>query len=145
MSASFHSPEPGASQPAQVPWRLLALLSLGLAVACGAPATRALVLLAVAPVLEEVVFRAGLQEFLLQGRRGHLAISAHAANLLTALAFAAAHVAARPGLLTVLTFVPALLVGALYQRRRRLAPCIALHAAFNAFWLMWAGLSIDLV
>ena len=95
----------------------------------------ALLLLA-APVLEETVFRAGLQETLLR----RLSPGTAAANALTALAFMAAHLALRPSGLSALTVVPALALGALYQRRRRLAPCIALHALFNAIWLLWAAI-----
>ena len=97
------------------------------------------VLLLAAPVLEETVFRAGLQEALLRrlsaGRYGEAT-----ANALTALAFMAAHLALRPSGLAALTAVPALALGALYQRGRRLAPCIALHALFNAIWLLWAAI-----
>jgi hypothetical protein len=99
-----------------------------------------------APVLEEIVFRAGLQAWLMEqldadgGRRGRLL-----ANLLTALAFAAAHVAVRPGVLSVLTLLPALALGALYQRTRRVRHCVALHALFNALWFAVAstGFVID--
>jgi membrane protease YdiL (CAAX protease family) len=97
------------------------------------------VLLLAAPVLEETVFRAGLQETLLR----HLSpgtAGAAAANALTALVFMAAHLALRPGLLSALTAVPALALGALYQRRRRLVPCIALHALFNAVGLLSAAI-----
>lgn len=87
-----------------------------------------------APILEELVFRAGLQEALL--RRG--AWPALAVNALTALAFAAAHAARQPAAAAALTLLPALLIGALYQHQRRVLPCIALHALFNAVWLLWA-------
>ena len=61
-------------------------------------------------------------------------------------ALAASHPAHTPWHVPALPVVPpALPVGALCQRQRRLVPCIALHAAFNAIWLMWAGFSIDLV
>jgi uncharacterized protein len=86
-------------------------------------------LLVAAPVLEEVVFRTGLQTQLL--RR----VSVLSANVLSALAFAAAHVVVRPSVLSALTFFPALMVGALFERQRRVLPCIALHAACNAVWL----------
>lgn len=115
------------------------LLAITLAGAWAMAPTHALWMLVIAPVLEEIVFRAGLQEELL--RRAHLraAMGAVSANVLTALAFAAAHLALRPSLLSGLTVVPALFIGAIYQRQRRLAPCIALHALFNAGWLLWAG------
>ena len=88
-------------------------------------------LLILAPLTEEIVFRAGLQEALLR-RPG----TAPYANGATALAFAAAHVALRPGLWSGLTLLPALLIGALYGRRCRLGGCVALHAALNAAWLL---------
>jgi membrane protease YdiL (CAAX protease family) len=99
------------------------------------------VLLVVAPVLEETVFRAGLQETLLR-RLARQRGGALAANVGTALAFAAAHMVLHPGVLAALTLLPALLVGAVYQRGRRLAPCIAVHATFNALWLAWAAHSM---
>ena len=87
-------------------------------------------LLLAAPVLEEIVFRTGLQTHLLR------CASLLSANVLTALAFAAAHVIVRPSVLSAFTFFPALMVGVLFQRQRRVLPCIALHAAFNAAWLV---------
>lgn len=115
-------------------WALLPLVAaaaLAGAVAGGVP-PRVLVLLVLAPLVEEVVFRLGVQEGL--WRRG---LGAWQANALTALAFAAAHVAVRgdPGAIAVA--LPALVLGAVYGRTRRLAPCVALHAAMNAAWLAW--------
>lgn len=87
-------------------------------------------LLVLAPVLEEVVFRWGLQEALLA--RG---LSARRAQGLTALAFAAAHLLLRgPSPWALATVVPAWCLGEVYTRWRRLAPCIALHALFNGVW-----------
>ena len=102
--------------------------------------TDALWLVLVAPVLEETVFRAGLQEELLRNARLRAAAGTVSANVFTAFAFAAAHLALQPGLLAGLTVLPALVIGVIYQRQRRIAPCIALHALFNAIWLLWAGL-----
>ena len=85
--------------------------------------------LGLAPALEETVFRAGLQELLL--RRG---APAALSVLLTAAAFAAAHALWRPGPWAWATGGPALLLGGVYLRTRRLGPCIALHALFNALW-----------
>lgn len=100
----------------------------------------ALRLLLVAPMLEEIVMRAGLQEALLRRwlASGRMTRRGLAINAATACAFAAAHVAVRADALAALTALPALLIGHVYQRRRRLAPCIALHALFNATWLLWA-------
>lgn len=116
------------------------LVAITLAGAWAMAPTDALWLVLVAPVLEEIVFRAGLQEELLRNARLRAAAGAFSANVFTAAAFAAVHLALQPGLLAGLTVLPALLIGALYQRQRRLAPCIALHAFFNAVWLLWAGL-----
>ncbi len=95
-----------------------------------------------AAVLEEVIFRAGVQEMLLRrmdtatGLPRYLGLSA--ANLLTALLFAAAHAWTRSLWLAVGTLAPALLLGWLYERRRKLWPCIALHAGFNLVWWLTA-------
>jgi membrane protease YdiL (CAAX protease family) len=118
--------------------------SLGLlAVAAFAawPQQRAMLLIA-APWLEEIVFRTGLHEALLRHGRdtpGHR----RAANLITAALFAAAHVVWRADLVAGLVLLPALLVGGVYQRRRSVVPCVALHALFNGIWLLWAGLSVS--
>ena len=95
------------------------------------------VLLVIAPVLEEIVLRAGLQEALLRRLALRGAAGATAANLGCALAFAAAHLLQRPSALAAFTLVPALWLGWVYQQQRRVAPCIALHALMNAAWLLW--------
>lgn len=87
-------------------------------------------LLTGAPVVEEVIFRLGLHQELLTRLR-----SAPAANALTALAFAMAHGLTQGTWQSLLTLLPALVIGSIYQRSRHLAPCIALHAAFNTIWL----------
>ena len=110
----------------------LAALALSAAVH-GVGMPRLLVLLLLAPLAEEALFRAGLQDLLLR----HLATPA-VANGLTALAFGATHVLVRGDAAAFGVALPALLIGALYQRRRRLRHCIALHAAMNALWLAWA-------
>lgn len=101
-----------------------------------------LAILLLAAVLEEVIFRAGVQETLLRrmnaptGVPRYLGLSV--ANLLTALLFAAAHAWTRSLWLAIGTLAPALLLGWLYERRRKLWPCIALHAGFNLAWWLAA-------
>jgi membrane protease YdiL (CAAX protease family) len=85
-----------------------------------------------APIVEEVIFRLGLQQELLTRLR-----SAPTANVLTALAFAMAHGLSQGTWLSLLTVMPALAIGLIFQRSRRLTPCIALHALFNTVWLMF--------
>jgi membrane protease YdiL (CAAX protease family) len=97
-------------------------------------------LLVLAPTFEEIVFRGGLQEWLLR-RLGNSRTAM--ANLLTAAVFAAAHVAARPTLASLLTVLPALAIGVIYQRSRCVVPCIAAHVVFNGIWLLWVGLSVS--
>jgi hypothetical protein len=98
-------------------------------------------LVVLAPWLEEVVLRAGLQEQLL--RRGMHPL---ATNLLCAAAFALMHGMTRSWLLAAWVILPALLLGAVYARKRRLGPVVALHSAMNFVWLSagpaWTGLFI---
>jgi membrane protease YdiL (CAAX protease family) len=110
----------------------LLLLALALAAATGQPG-RVLVLLVLAPLAEEAIFRTGLQEALL--RRG---AAAWLSNVVTAVAFAAAHVLVRGDPAAAVLVVPGLLIGALYARRRNLRDCVALHALMNAAWLAWS-------
>ena len=95
-------------------------------------------LLVLSPVVEEIVFRAGLQEALLRRAGTAAARRTWPANAITALAFATAHLLLRPGITAALTLLPALACGHLYAQRRQIAPCIALHALFNAAWLLGA-------
>lgn len=91
-----------------------------------------------APVVEEVIFRLGLQQELLQRLQPR---SAWLANGLTALVFSVAHELSHSPVMALLTLLPALFIGHVYQRSRRLAPCIALHAFFNVTWLALPGLN----
>ena len=91
-----------------------------------------------APVVEEVIFRLGLQQELLQRLQPH---SAWLANGLTALVFSVAHELSHSPVMALLTLLPAVFIGNFYQRSRRLAPCIALHAFFNVIWLALPGLN----
>ncbi len=106
---------------------LLAALAAG-GTLLGAP--HAWLLLGVAPLLEEAAFRAGLHEALLRHAGG-----LRFANLATALAFGAAHVAARGDAWAFAVAGPALAIGLVYEHRRRLRDCVMLHAAMNAAWL----------
>jgi membrane protease YdiL (CAAX protease family) len=98
-------------------------------------------LLLVAPVLEEAVFRAGLQDGLTRSR---LALSPLAAALWTALAFGLVHAWARQDLMALGVALPALSLGLVYNRWHRLRWCVLLHAGMNALWLAfvsWAPLA----
>lgn len=99
----------------------------------GSDLLRVLGLLIIAPVTEEIIFRGGLQESLLTRLK-----SRHTTNVLTAVAFALAHVLVRHDWAALIVLFPALLLGELYGRGRRLIPCILLHAGMNACWVLWA-------
>ncbi len=90
------------------------------------------ILLVVSPLLEESVFRAGLQEWLL--RRG---TSPSRANLSTALAFGALHALVRLQWAAFAVGLPALLIGGVYGHWRVLRWCVVMHAAMNGAWLIW--------
>ena len=93
-------------------------------------------LLVIAPVLEEVIFRRGLHEALLRMHANARLHGTAFTNLSTATLFSLCHFALHPGATSVLVVIPALGIGWVYQRTRCLAPCVAIHAAFNAVWLM---------
>lgn len=123
---------------APAPVGFAAALALGAMAAAGAAlsATSAnswllVVALLIAPLVEETVFRAGLHDGLLYN-----GAAPWLANLLTALTFSAAHMLLLGmSMQTSLMIVPALLIGATYNRWRRLRICIALHIAMNALWI----------
>lgn len=94
----------------------------------------ALVMIAMAPVLEEIVFRAGLQDSLaavLPQRLGALSL----ANVVTAAGFALIHLWQHPPAWALATALPALVFGGLYERHRNLYAPIGLHAVYNAAYL----------
>lgn len=95
----------------------------------GPAAAQALVLLVLAPLLEETVWRAGLHEALL--RRG---VRPGAAVVAVALAFAGTHLLWWGSALALAVAVPALLIGVAYQHTRRVRVCVLLHAALNVAW-----------
>lgn len=126
-----------SGMPYLVPLAAAAVLLSALALAAaGHGWLRLAMLLVLAPLLEETVFRAGVQEALL--RRWHS--RPHLANAVTAVAFGLAHAAVRADPAAVAAALPALLIGAVYQRTGRLRHCVVLHAAMNAAWLTGAAL-----
>jgi membrane protease YdiL (CAAX protease family) len=100
---------------------------------------RLAVLLVLAPVIEELLFRAGLQETLL--RRGLRPLWA---NLATSLAFGLLHGLTRSWPLAAAVLLPSLVLGRVYQGNRRLEPVVALHAAMNLFWVALNTSAVEL-
>jgi membrane protease YdiL (CAAX protease family) len=94
-------------------------------------------LLLVAPLLEEVVLRAGLHDAWLQRARSPR--DARLGLLVTTLAFGVAHALSRSAALGLAVMPAAAFIGWVYQQRRRLLDCIGLHAFLNLGWLWLAG------
>ncbi len=85
------------------------------------------------PILEEIVFRGGLQTLLLEYgffRKRKFGISA--ANVVTSLAFAAAHLIYQTPLWACLVFFPSIIFGWARERYDSVIPSILLHAFYNA-------------
>ena len=93
-----------------------------------------LLMLVISPVLEEVIFRLGVQTTLMR-RWPHGPM----ANVLTATLFALSHWLLSPQWLSAATALPALWLGHLFQRHRNIGWCIGLHAAMNLCWLLATG------
>lgn len=94
-------------------------------------------LLLVAPLLEEVVLRAGLHDALLQ--RARSPHDARLAILFSTLAFGVAHALSRSAALGLAVMPAVAFIGWVYQQRRRLLDCIGLHAFLNLGWLWLAA------
>lgn len=90
--------------------------------------------LLLAPVIEEIVFRGGLQEALdrtdIGGRIhcGGLSIG----NVVTSAVFSAAHLITAPPWLAIGTFFPSLVFGRLKQLYPSLLPAVLVHGWYNA-------------
>jgi len=92
-----------------------------------------LAMLALASVLEEIVFRGGLQRLLRRWSPLAATQPVSGANLLTSVAFAALHLWHHPALAALGVLPVSLLLGWTYERsgERLLAP-VLLHMYFNA-------------
>jgi len=90
------------------------------------------------PVLEEIVFRGGVQAALYQRPlfvKHWVGISL--ANVITSLLFASMHLISQPPLWAALVFVPSLIFGWARDRYEAVLPCVLLHSLYNAgfVWL----------
>ena len=121
-----------------------AVAALGYALPVHEP-WRDIAALAAWSVLEEIVFRGGVQPFLARafGPRGASA-PLTPANLATSALFAAAHVWRHGPVLALGVFPVSLVYGVARERSGRLAPAVLLHLWFNlllyaASWRMGAA------
>jgi membrane protease YdiL (CAAX protease family) len=121
-------------------WLLLVLADVPLN---GPPAWLLLLkLVLLVPILEEIVFRGGLQVFLISKRafnKSWFGISV--ANIVTSIIFALMHLISQPPLWAALVFIPSLVFGWARDRYGSVIPSIILHAVYNAgfLWLFVAG------
>ncbi|VAW72724.1 hypothetical protein MNBD_GAMMA15-1881 [hydrothermal vent metagenome] len=89
------------------------------------------------PIIEEIVFRVFIQDFIqARLRPWQLGPLTHA-NLLTSLLFTALHFISHPPLWAAAVFLPSLLFGLSKERSGNLAAPVLLHVFFNSgyFWL----------
>lgn len=112
--------QPHAGPPALMMWLKLSLLM---------------------PVLEEIVFRGGVQTALFQRQffsKSWFGISI--ANVCTSIVFAAMHLISQPPVWAALVFIPSLVFGWARDRYDSIVPSILLHALYNAgfVWLFVA-------
>jgi len=120
----------------------LALLIAGLPLNGPPSGLLLLKLVLLVPILEEIVFRGGLQSFLINKpvfNKNWFGISV--ANIVTSLLFAAMHIISQPPVWAALVFFPSLVFGWARDRYNSIIPSIILHAVYNAgfLWLFVAG------
>ena len=118
-------------------WAVLWLL--GMRINLKPPATAVFLMAAIVyPLLEEIVFRGGLQGALLSRREfARRWNGLTLANVLTSLLFAAAHLLNQSLLWASLILVPSLVFGWARDRYARITPSVILHMVYNAgfVWL----------
>lgn len=119
----------------------LALLALGarahdLTWPLQAPLTFAFPTL-ILPLLEEFIFRGGVQQLVGDVLKGRAVGPVSVANLLTSVLFAGLHFINHPPLWAALTFFPSLVFGYFMDRDRRLRLPMLLHVFYNLgyYWL----------
>ena len=89
------------------------------------------------PFWEELFFRGIIQGQIYKrswGRRAWLKISN--ANIVSSLAFAAAHIAYNPNLWSVSVFIPSLVFGYFRERHKTIYSAFALHGTYNLGYML---------
>lgn len=97
-----------------------------------------LLIVLVNPILEEIVFRGGVQDWLQRQPALHYRLgSISLANVLTSVLFAAMHLFRQPPMWALLIFLPSLVFGWAKERHHTLLSPIVLHMSYNAgfIWL----------
>jgi len=112
----------------------MGLVWFGLPRQAGLPQWQTLLLIGlVAPILEEVVFRGGLQPLLANLKPLHrqFGLGVSVSNVITSVIFALFHLINQPALWAMLVFIPSLAFGWLKDRHISVVPSIVLHAVYN--------------
>jgi membrane protease YdiL (CAAX protease family) len=95
---------------------------------------------AISPVLEEVLFRGAMQEYFAQRFVSKLSGPISLANLLTSIVFTALHGVVWSSFWSLLVFFPSLVYGYFKDKTGGLAAPIGLHTYYNAgFFLVTAN------
>ena len=98
---------------------------------------RALSFVVAWPLLEEALFRGGIQPALLRTRCGaREAWGVTTANVATSALFALAHLATQAPEWAAAAFAPSLVFGHFRERYGSIAPCAALHVFYNAGYFL---------
>ena len=119
---------------------LYAAAHAGLQLPLPGPAAGIVTFLLLAPVLEEIVFRGGVQEMLDRTALGRRALGGVTlGNAATSALFAAAHLLSAPPWLAAAVLLPSLVLGRVKQLTSSLVPVVLLHAWFNACYLLVVG------
>lgn len=88
------------------------------------------------PIVEELVFRGLLQEFIRNNLSARTLGPLSIANLLTSILFTGLHFVYQPVLWAALVFIPSLVFGFFKDRSNRLTAPITLHMFYN-FGYLW--------
>jgi membrane protease YdiL (CAAX protease family) len=98
---------------------------------------RAFSLIAAWPLVEEALFRGGIQPALLRTNWGaREAWGVTTANVATSALFALAHLATQPPEWAAAAFAPSLVFGHFRERYGSIAPGVALHVFYNAGYFL---------
>ncbi len=92
------------------------------------------------PVLEEIVFRGMIQDWLLRHLPPRRILGISGANAAASLLFALAHLPAHPPLWAAAVFVPSLVYGFFFERTRALAAPVLLHVWYNLGYFALFGM-----
>lgn len=84
------------------------------------------------PVLEEIIFRGGLQTWLSERTAKTSWYGISLANILTSLVFASAHLLYHPTVWAASVFIPSMVFGFFRDRHQSLISPIVLHSLYNS-------------